>query len=140
MDPVFPLWLVVVASIAVGVGAGMLIERAFGSAAKRAARFEADLVQARSDLMQYQQQTKQHFGKSAELLGRMATDYREFLDHFVKGADDLCGPNMKELNASGLERPLLDTPVAADAPPIVSAAMTPTGGLDSEPLAEDAAK
>ena len=107
VDPL-SFWLIVIASVGVGALAGILFERTRGTAARRAAQFEADLVQARSDLMHYQEQTKHHFGKSAELLGRMATDYREFLDHFVTGAETLCGPNLKELNASGLDRPLLD--------------------------------
>ena len=160
MDPLLPLWLVVIASVVAGVFIGVFFERTRGAAAKRAAKFEADLVQVRSELMRYQDQTKQHFGKSAELLGRMATDYREFLDHFVTGAEELC-PNMKELNASGLERPLLDgaataptvtaAPGTLDAAPQTAAApATPTNGapahaaapmppppLDSEPLAED---
>jgi len=130
------VWLVVIASVVAGMGAGLLLERTRGPAAKRAAKFEADLVQARSELMRYREQTQHHFGKSAELLGRMATDYREFLDHFVTGAETLCGPNLKELNASGLERPLLEgagpQPAAVVPPPVLP--------LDSEPLAEDTAK
>ncbi len=146
MNPL-SIWVIVGASGVVGVVAGILFERLRGSAAKRAAQFEAELVQARSELMRYQEQTKQHFGKSAELLGRMATDYREFLDHFVTGAEELCGPNLKELNASGLERPLLDgtatqtpfataarEPAAATTP---HAASMPPPPLDSDPLAED---
>lgn len=113
MDPLLVTWVVIAA--AVGACAGILLERTRGSAAKRAAKFEADLVQVRTELMRYQEQTKEHFGKSAELLGRMATDYREFLHHFVTGAEELCGPNMKELNASGLERPLLDGTAASPA-------------------------
>lgn len=143
MHPLVPTWLVVIVSISAGVGIGVLIERLFGSAARRAARFEADLVQARSDLMHYQEQTKHHFGKSAELLGRMATDYRAFLDHFVSGAEELCGPNMKELNANGLERPLLDggdAPAAAPAAGPSEGATAPAARLDREPLAEDVAK
>ena len=154
------MWLVVGASSVVGVVMGILFERTRGSAAKRAARFEAELVQARSELMRYQEQTKRHFGKSAELLGRMATDYREFLAHFVNGAEELCGPNMTELNASGLERPLLDgtatSPAVAMAPPARTATLPAAGPaptvpspavaaamsapLDREPLAEDVAK
>jgi len=144
VDPFVSVWLVAVASVAVGAVLGVLFERMRGPAAKRAAKFEAELVQARAELAHYRDQTKHHFGKSAELLGRMATDYREFLDHFVTGAEELCGPNLKELNASGLERPLLDgagtTPEAAprvDAPP---ATMPPPLPLDSDPLAEPALK
>jgi uncharacterized membrane-anchored protein YhcB (DUF1043 family) len=158
--PLLPIWLIVTATAALGIGVGILFERARGPAAKRAAKFEADLVQARSDLMRYQEETKRHFGKSAELLGRMATDYREFLHHFVSGAEELCGPNLKELDASGLERPLLDgattAPVAASpvvngttftppigAPTVGAAAITlstpAVPPLDSDPLIEDAA-
>ena len=142
MNPLVPSWLLAIVSVAGGVGVGILIERVFGSAARRAAKLEADLVEVRSELMRYQEQTKHHFGKSAELLGRMATDYREFLDHFVKGAEDLCGPNLKELNANGLERPLLDGsgPTAADAMPTAGDRPPPSAVLDSEPLAEDTAK
>ena len=129
VDPLLPLWLIVVSAIVAGVIAGILFERTNGSAAKRAAKFETDLVQARADLMRYKEETGRHFGKSAELLGRMATDYREFLDHFVSGAEELCGGNMKEINASGIERPLLDTARAAEAPP-----------LDSDPLAGETPK
>jgi uncharacterized membrane-anchored protein YhcB (DUF1043 family) len=106
VDP--SVWLVGVASVVGGALLGVLFERMRGPAAKRAAKFEAELMQARSDLIHYRDQTKHHFGKSAELLGRMATDYREFLDHFVSGAEELCGPNLKELNASGLDRPMLE--------------------------------
>lgn len=154
MDPLLPIWLIVTAAI--GACAGILLERTRGAAAKRAARFEAELVQARSELMRYQEQTKLHFGKSAELLGRMATDYREFLHHFVTGAEELCGSHLKELDASGLERPLLDgtagsTVAAAPPPPAAetetAAPMPPpetlaamSAPLDREPLAEDVAK
>lgn len=167
MDSLLVTWVVIAA--AVGACAGILLERTRGSAAKRAAKFEADLVQVRTELMRYQDQTKQHFGKSAELLGRMATDYREFLHHFVTGAEELC-PNMKELNASGLERPLLDgtaaspavqapaiatQPPAATVPPPAATTTTQdaladvpsaatvaamTRPLDREPLAEDVTK
>ena len=133
MDPLVPLWLIVVISVAAGAFLGVLFERTRGAAAKRAAKFEADLVQARSELMRYREQTQHHFGKSAELLGRMATDYREFLDHFVSGAAELCGPNLKELESSGLERPLLDATAPSKAPP-------PAVALESEPIAEDVAK
>ncbi len=138
------MWLIVIASVAAGTLIGILFERTRGPAAKRAAKFEADLVQARSDLMHYRDETKHHFGKSAELLGRMATDYREFLDHFVTGAEALCGPNMKELNASGLDRPLLDGASAASTASAAetgsTAAMPPPSVLDSDPLVEDATK
>lgn len=148
VDPLVSSLLVVAISITVGAFAGILFERTRGPAAKRAAKFEAELVQARSELMHYQDQTKHHFGKSAELLGRMASDYREFLDHFVAGAESLCGPNMKELNANGLERPLLDgtAPATAVAPspqdlPVESAApIVPLPPLESDPLIEETAK
>ncbi len=102
------MWLIVVACAGAGILAGVLLERSFGAAAKRAAKFEADLVQARTDLMRYREETKGHFGKTAELLGRMATDYRELVDHFVTGAEQLCGSNLTEINANGLDRPLLE--------------------------------
>jgi uncharacterized membrane-anchored protein YhcB (DUF1043 family) len=134
-DPILPFWLVVTGSIVVGVIGGILFERTTGAAARRAAKLDADLAQARSDLMRYREETARHFSKSAELLGRMASDYREFLDHFVSGADELCGGNVKEISINGLERPLLDTTSATatldahEAPP-----------TDSEPLAEDTPK
>jgi uncharacterized membrane-anchored protein YhcB (DUF1043 family) len=131
VDPVVPLWLLVVGTLLAGVIAGILYERFAGTAAKRAAKFESDLVQARSELMHYREETARHFGKSAELLGRMASDYREFLHHFVNGAEELCGSTMKEISVSTLSRPLLDTTGAAPPPPPVD----PT--IDSEPLAED---
>src|SRR4029079_12585096 len=113
-------------SVVGGILVGVVFERTRGSAAKRAAQLEAELGQARSELMRYRDQTKHHFGKSAELLGRMASDYREFLDHFVTGAEELCGPNLKELNASGLDRPMLEraTP-AADGAASSAAATSP---------------
>jgi len=137
-----PVLLMGVGGVVVGALIGAFFERTRGSAAKRAAKLEAELVQARSDLLHYRDQTKHHFGKSAELLGRMATDYREFLDHFVTGAEELCGPNLQELNASGLDRPLLDgtgtTPAEATPAGAPAAAMPPP--LDSDPLAEPALK
>lgn len=122
VDPLLSPWLILVPSLVVGAFVGVVFERTRGTAARRAAKFEADLVEARSELMRYRDQTKHHFGKSAELLGRMATDYREFLDHFVTGAEELCGPNMKEINASGLDRRMLGSstgaPAAAAAPAV----------------------
>jgi hypothetical protein len=131
LDPLLPLWLIVAGSLVAGVVAGILFERITGSATKRAAKFETDLVQVRSDLRRYQEETARHFGKSAELLGRMATDYREFLDHFVSGAEELCGGTMKEISVNGLDRPLLESASATATP--AHAAPPP----DSEPLAED---
>ena len=129
VDPLVPLWLIVIGSVAVGVGAGLLFERTRGAAAKRAAKFEADLAQARSEMMRYQEETARHFGKSAELLGRMATDYRAFLDHFVSGAEELCG-NGKQIGATVLDRPWLE-----EERPV----MPPTSALTPPPrLAEDA--
>jgi uncharacterized membrane-anchored protein YhcB (DUF1043 family) len=130
VDPVVSPWLLVACSLLAGVIAGVLFERIAGTAAKRAAKFETDLVQARAELMHYREQTAQHFGKSAELLGRMASDYREFLHHFVNGAEELCGSTMKEISVSTLGRPLLDTATAPPPPPVDPA-------IDSEPLAED---
>ena len=127
VDPLLSPWLIFIPSLIVGAFLGIVFERTRGTAARRAARFEADLVQARSELMRYRDQTKHHFGKSAELLGRMATEYREFLDHFVSGAEALCGPNMKEINASGLDRRMLGTgaPVASSLGMPSAAAPTP---------------
>jgi uncharacterized membrane-anchored protein YhcB (DUF1043 family) len=138
VESLLPLLLTIAGSVAVGVVAGMVFERTNGVAAKRAARFEADLVQARSDLVRHQEETARHFGKSADLLGRMATNYREFLDHFVSGAEELCGGRMKEIAVDGLERPLLDTTSAASTPPPPVRQMPPP--TDTEPLAEDATK
>ena len=135
VDPLLPLWLIVAGCLVAGVVAGILFERTTGSAAKRAAKFEVDLVQVRSDLRRYQEETARHFGKSAELLGRMATGYREFLDHFVSGAEELCGGTMQEISVNGLERPLLDSAGTTATPAIHAAAPT-----DSEPLAEDTPK
>lgn len=135
LDPLLPLWLIVAGSLVAGVVTGILFERITGPATKRAAKFEADLVQVRSDFMCYQQETARHFGKGAELLGRMATDYREFLDHFVSGAEELCGGTMKEISVNGLELPLLDGAGTTATPAIHAAAPT-----DSEPLAEDTPK
>ena len=131
-DPLLPLWLIIAGSLVAGLVAGILFERTIGSAAKRAAKFESDLVQVRSDLMRYREDTARHFGKSAELLGHMATGYREFFDHFVSGAEDLCGGTMKEISVNGLERPLLETARATATPTVPMTAPT-----DSDPLAED---
>ena len=133
-DPL-TLWLIVIASAGLGALIGVLFERTRGTAAQRAAKFEAELVQARSDLMHYQEQTRHHFGKSAELLGRMATDYREFLDHFVTGAETLCGPNLKELDASGLDRPLLEGGNGARAVATTTATTAPIATI-AEPAAQ----
>jgi uncharacterized membrane-anchored protein YhcB (DUF1043 family) len=129
------LWLIVTASIVIGIVAGLFFERTRGTAAKRAAKFEADLVQARSELKRYQEDTARHFGKSAELLGRMATEYRAFLDHFVSGAEELCG-NGKQIGATVLDRPLLDETASA----MTAAAPPPAGPESMEPLAEEVAK
>ncbi len=136
VDPLVPIWLIVCGSIVVGVVAGMLFERTSGSAAKRAAQFETELMHARSELMHYREGTARHFGKSAELLGRMATDYREFLHHFVSGAEELCGSTMKEISVNSLDRPLLDTAVRTSPPPSPPPPVE-ASPMDSEPLAED---
>lgn len=157
VDPLLSPWVILIPSVVVGAFLGVLFERTRGAAAKRAARLEAELVEARAKLVRYREQTKQHFGKSAELLGKMATNYRDFLDHFVSGAEELCGPNMKEINASGIDRRMLGTNAPttavgapADGPTFAPAAngtiatpMPPPparGTLASEPLAEDVAK
>jgi uncharacterized membrane-anchored protein YhcB (DUF1043 family) len=56
MNPL-SIWLVVGASSVIGVVVGILFERTRGSAAKRAAQVEAELVETRSELMRYQEHT-----------------------------------------------------------------------------------
>ena len=124
VDVIVAFSLVVLGTIIAGVAAGIIFERTSGSSAKRAAQLETDLAQARTDLVHYREDTARHFGKSAELLGRMASDYREFLDHFVTGAEELCGADLKEIGVNGLQRALVGPASASDI--VVPEQATPT--------------
>lgn len=135
LDVIVAFALVVLGTIIAGAAAGLIYERTTGASAKRAAQLEADLDRTRGDFTQYRQDTARHFGKSAELLGRMATDYRELLDHFVHGAEELCAGNLPEIGVNGLQGRLLDSE-SSSAP---HAASTPTQA-DSEPLPDELPK
>ena len=133
-DVIVAFALVVLGTIMAGWAAGIIYERTTGTSAKQAAKLEADLERTRDDFTRYRQDTAKHFGKSADLLGRMATDYRELLAHFVDGAHELCAGSI-ESSIDGLERRLLDT-----TPPTATHDAGPATRPDSEPLAEDAPK
>ena len=133
-DVIVAFALLVLGTIMAGIGAGIIYERTTGASAKHAAKLEADLDRTRGDFTRYRQDTAKHFGKSAELLGRMATDYRELLSHFVDGAHELCAGSI-ESSLDGLERRLLDT-----TPDATHEAPSATTRADAEPLAQDAAK
>ena len=133
-DVIVAFALLVLGTIMAGTAAGIIYERTTGASAKHAAKLEADLDRTREDFTQYRQDTAKHFGKSAELLGRMATDYRELLTHFVDGAHELCAGSI-ESSLDGLERRLLDTTT-----PAATHEATTATPADAEPLVQDAAK
>ena len=102
-DLVVPSWLIVTGSTALAALAGVVLERMFG-AGRRAAALEVELSRVQSELTKHRDDTAAHFGKSAELLGRIASDYREYLDHFVSGAETLCEGTVTPITFDGRDR------------------------------------
>ncbi len=126
IDPQMQTWLVGGVALGAGIAAGILIGRRTGGAARRMRRLETDLAQARADVARMREATTHHFAKGADLLTRVATDYRALFEHFVAGADQLCGGELKQLGAGTLDHALLGTTTPAPAAAAESSPPQPT--------------
>lgn len=84
------LWIVLLL-IASGLSAliGFLIARRSGPNQAKVDALEAALDEAKQQAEGVQANVNEHFEQSAVLFGRLANDYREFLDHFSTSAQSL---------------------------------------------------
>jgi uncharacterized membrane-anchored protein YhcB (DUF1043 family) len=108
------LLLVGVAAVAAAVGYAIARRNAPSEAELEALREE--LAGARSDAEAVQSSVNEHFEQSAVLFGKLAKDYREFLEHFSTSAQELglSEGRARELLEQGFQ-PLLTHEAVIDA-------------------------
>jgi uncharacterized membrane-anchored protein YhcB (DUF1043 family) len=90
-------WLTVIAAFAAGTGLGIFAAPLL----KRARPGRSDPLHELRELQEqqahYRNQVTEHFSQSADLLARLAENYRDVHNHLARGAQTLCEPN--ELSA-----------------------------------------
>lgn len=85
------VFVVILAVLAVGIGAGFAIGRSTNSAQRRSENLESEITQLREQMSAYRQQVGQHFAETADVVNAMTANYRTLFDHLSKGAQELCG-------------------------------------------------
>ena len=107
--------MIVTAAIAfiAGIGIGFFIGRSsMATAVEQSAEMEAELKKARQDRDHYRHQVKNHFEKTAELVGDLTNSYRdmtrcykEVYEHLAQGAQTLAnGDADMMIAASAIEK------------------------------------
>lgn len=99
----------------------------------------AELEQARQQAESVQDNVSEHFEQSAMLFGKLAADYREFLDHFESSAQNLglSEARARELIEQGFQ-PLL-THEASDAAVVEAVGEEALSGSTASDVAADEA-
>lgn len=85
------VFIVILAVMALGIGAGFAIGRSTNSAQRRSEALESEISELREQMSGYRQQVGQHFAETADVVNAMTANYRALYDHLSKGAQDLCG-------------------------------------------------
>lgn len=117
---------------------GALIYSRFASNEQKTRELEKHLHDKQDELGQYQQEVREHFQETGDLLRQLATNYRDVHNHLAQGAELLCddntaGPMIKKLpEVSAIE--INETPESIQAPLDYAPKSTP---FDKSVLQED---
>lgn len=84
------LILIALATLVIGLIAGVLIGRSGQSTSLRQRRLEQQIDELRSEYTRYQAQVNEHFMESAHMMRRLNDVYRDVSQHMARGANRLC--------------------------------------------------
>ena len=135
----FEVWIaIVIAASALSGWAGYAFARKGAPKQSELDAMAAELDEARQQADSVQANVSEHFEQSAMLFGKLASDYREFLDHFSASAQNLglSEARARELIEQGFQ-PLLtheavDERVVADASVAETAQSAATAEAEAE--------
>lgn len=85
------VFIVILAVMALGIGAGFAIGRSTNTVQRRSEALESEITELRQQMSDYRQQVGEHFTQTADVVNAMTANYRALYDHLSKGAQDLCG-------------------------------------------------
>lgn len=113
------IWVAAILGLLAGIGIGGLLALWFTPAQQRS-RDLAKLLQEKTDeLKNYQQEVTTHFSQTANLLGELASSYRDVHNHLAQGAQQLsptqlgARPILARLPGSDDDdKPLVSAPVS----------------------------
>jgi uncharacterized membrane-anchored protein YhcB (DUF1043 family) len=124
------IFLIIVVGALAAVG-GVIYGRRGGPSQSELDQLQLQLDAARSDAAKVQGNVTEHFERSALLFGRLAHDYRDFLEHFSESAKEL---GISEIQARELlER--ADLPLLGNQREVIETA--PESTPEEPPLMED---
>lgn len=126
-------WIGSAVVFAVGGVAGYLIARQIKD--QRTRQLEQALTEARRELGDYRQQVDSHFLKTSLLFNKLTDDYREVYEHLAKGAQNLCGDNLR---VTSLKLPQNDMLPGLSAKP-ASSPTAPSEKRPAQPAGESVA-
>ena len=83
------LFLIGILCFALGAGLGALFIRSTQGGATRNRRLTQQLDQLQEQHERYQAEVSEHFAKTAELFGKLNSNYRDLLNHLATGSEKL---------------------------------------------------
>lgn len=128
------IWILLMIIVgAAAAGAGFAYGRRGGPSQADLDAVQQQLDQARSEAAAVQENVTGHFERSALLFGRLAHDYRDFLEHFSESAQELGISEIRarelleraDLPLLGDQRNVIDEQAQADRPDSESAETEP---------------
>lgn len=83
------IWVYALIGLVVGLIIGALAVRLGSSKLKEQEATQRELEQNKAELEEYRKELVSHFARSAELLDKMASDYRQLYQHMAKSSSEL---------------------------------------------------
>ena len=84
------IWLVGIASLALGLVIGAAFASRFGGGPARVRELEDQLRRLRESDQEYRENVSEHFSMTAELVKQMTESYKDVYQHLATGAQSLC--------------------------------------------------
>lgn len=92
-------WIWVMLAGFAGLGAGFFIGRSSSAGVKRSLQLDQELRELRDELDRYRSGVVEHFTTTAQLVNKLTADYRAVYQHLSRGAQELAGGRIPQLEA-----------------------------------------
>lgn len=91
-------WEYALIGLVVGIAIGAIAVRFGSSKLRQQQTLQNELEKSKSELEEYRQELVGHFAHSAELLDKMANDYRQLYQHMAKSSSSLLPDMLQQDN------------------------------------------
>lgn len=92
-------WIWVTLAAAAGIAVGYFIGRSSRAGVKRSLQLDQELREMREEFERYRNGVVEHFTTTAQLVNKLTADYRAVYQHLSRGAQELAGGRIPQLEA-----------------------------------------